>query len=126
MPFVLGLDHLALGWLDLRGLLVEPLLGRPQRLIEFLSRALLMPVGTENRCAAIVGMACARVAHALEAVFLDLVARSVHAGPRGRRQGVLDLRGAPVHQDLAFCRLDDNPMPGVLGSGPRPRSTRDL
>src|SRR6266436_1243365 len=88
--------------------------------------ALLMSVGTENRFAAIVGIECAMVDHALDAVFLDLVALSVHSGPLGRRQGVLDLRGAPVHQDLAFCRLDDNKMPGVIGSGHMPRSTIDL
>jgi hypothetical protein len=46
-----------------------------------LSGALLMPVGADDLLAAIVGMERPMVNHALEAVFLYLVTRSVPPWP---------------------------------------------
>src|SRR6267142_5165 len=48
MPFGRGLCHLVLVRLERLGLLVDPLLGGLQRLIELLSLALLLPVGYDN------------------------------------------------------------------------------
>jgi len=48
MSFRLGLGYLRLFRLDRISLLVHPLLDGLQRLIEFLTRALLMPVGSNN------------------------------------------------------------------------------
>ena len=78
MAFGRGLGYLVLLRLECRALLVDPLLGRLQRLCELLSLALLMPVGSENRFTAIVGLERAMVVHALEAEFLNLVALAVH------------------------------------------------
>src|SRR5207302_4115442 len=70
MSFGLGIGHLVLLRLECRALLVDPLMGRLQRLFELLSLALLMPVGAENRFTAIVGLERAMIVHALEAEFL--------------------------------------------------------
>src|SRR5713226_6780835 len=56
MAFGRGLGYLVLLRLECRALLVDPLLGRLQRLCELLALALLMPVGSENRFTAIVGL----------------------------------------------------------------------
>src|SRR5438132_9127220 len=84
-----------------------------------------MPVGSDNLLAAIVGLERAMVVHALEAVFLNLVALAVHSGPLGRLQGVLDLRGSPVHQGLVLWGYDDDKVPGIIGPGLFPRSAID-
>ena len=81
MPFRLGFGHLILFRFDCLSLLDDPLLSRRQRLLEVLSGALLMPVGADDLLAAIVGMERPMVNHALEAVFLYLVSRSVHPWP---------------------------------------------
>src|SRR5215813_15601493 len=92
MHNVLRLDNLVLLALDRLYLLVAPLLSPFERLVEFLSSALLMPVGAGNRFATIVGIERTMVDHALEAVFLPLVALPVHPGPLGRLHGGFDLR----------------------------------
>src|SRR5712691_4663854 len=113
MPFGFGRCHLVLVRLERLGLLVDPLLGRLQRLIELLSLARLMPVGSDNLLAALVGLERAMVVHALEAVFLNLVALAVHSWPLGRLQDVPDLRGSPVHQGLVLWGYDDHKVPGI-------------
>src|SRR6266566_10070852 len=85
-----------------------------------------MPLGSDNRLAAIVCIECPMVNHALEAVFLYLVALPVHPWPLGRRQRCLDLWGAPIHQGLALSGCDDDKVPGVLGARHFPRPTIDL
>ena len=82
MPFGLRLDHLGLLYLDGLGLLVHPLVGRLQRLIELLCLALMMPVGTDDGLATIVDIECTVVDHALEAMLLNLVTLAVHPWPR--------------------------------------------
>jgi len=121
LPFGGGLGHLLLLRLDLLGSLVDPLLGRLQRLIELLTRAVLMPVRSDNLFTALVGIERAMVDHAFATVFLYLVALSVHPWPLGRLQGGCDLWGSPVHQGLALRRLDQDKMPGIFGPGHFPR-----
>src|SRR2546428_478427 len=111
MPFGLGLGHLALLHRARFDLLVNPLLSRLQRRIELLSFALLMAVGTDDLFAAIVALECTMVDHALETVFLHLGSLSVYPWPLSRRQGLLDLRGSPVHQRLALGGFDDHKVP---------------
>src|SRR5713101_4059536 len=84
-----------------------------------------MPVWSDHLLAAIVGLERAMVVHALKAVFLNLVALAVHSGPLGRRQSVLDLRSAPVHQGFVLWGDDDHKVPGIIGPGLFPRSAID-
>src|SRR5882672_4938009 len=121
MPFGRGLCHLVLVRLERLGLLVDPLLGGLQRLIELLSLALLMPVGSDNLLAALVGLERAVVVHALEAVFLHRVALAVHSWPLGRLQGVCDLRSSPGHHDRVLWGYDNHQVPGLIGPGLFPR-----
>src|SRR5215813_650466 len=125
MPFVLGLNHLGLLGPDLLGLLLEPLLGRLQRLVAFLLLALLMPVGSDNLLAAIVGIERTMGNHALEAIFLNLTALSVHCRPLRCRQGGLDLWCSPVHQGLPLRGLHHDKLPGIIWSRDLPRPALD-
>src|SRR5215510_2613459 len=97
MPSRLGFGHLILFRFNGLSLFGAPVLSRRQRLLELLSGALLMPVGADDLLAAIVGVERPMVNHALEAVFLYLVARAVHPWPLAHLYGVLDLWRCPVH-----------------------------
>jgi hypothetical protein len=66
------------------------------------------------------------VVHALEAEFLNLVALAVHPWPFGRLQGLLNLRGSPVHQGLALGGGNDHKVPGIIRSALFPRPAIDL
>src|SRR5207245_9494674 len=72
MAVGLGLRHLCLLHSERFSLLVRPLVCHLQRLVEVLSLALLVPVGTDNCLAAIVGIEGPMVNHPLEAIFLYL------------------------------------------------------
>src|SRR5712692_2859047 len=98
VPLSFGLGHVGLCHLACFGLLVDSLARRLQRLLTLLSRTLLMPVGTNQLLAAIVGSERAMVDQALAAVFLSLVALPVHPRPRGRLQNVCDLGRTPRDQ----------------------------
>jgi hypothetical protein len=56
MSFRRGLGHLVLFRLKSLGVIVDPLTSCLQRLIELVACALLMPVGSDNRFAPIVGI----------------------------------------------------------------------
>src|SRR5712691_11997327 len=116
MPFVLGLGHFCLLCLERLRLVGNPLMDPLQRLFELLSLALLMPIGANDQFAAIVDLECTMVDHMLEAVFLYLVSLAVHPWPLARLHDLFDLRGPPVHQGLAFDRLNHdkvNILPGM-------------
>ena len=100
MSFGRGLGHFGLLRLDRLGLLADPLLSRRQRLIESLFRALLMPFRAANRLAHVDRIERAMVDHALEAVFLYLVALAVSSGPLKRRHSGLDLQVPQYSQVL--------------------------
>src|SRR5262245_66587899 len=85
-----------------------------------------MPVGSDNRLAAIVCMECPMVNHALEAVFLYLVALPVHPWPLGCHQRRLDLLSATIHQGLALSGCDDDKVLGMLGARDFTRRTIEL
>src|SRR5262249_40324460 len=114
MSFRRGHGYLVLCRFDRLSLLVDPFLSRRQRRLEFLSGALLMPVGRDHLLAAIVGMERPMVNHALEAVFLYLVALPVHPGPLGHFQERLNLWRGPVHQGLALDGLDHDKVSGII------------
>src|SRR5262249_15881873 len=120
MSFGRGLGYFGLLRLDRLGLRADPLLSRRQRLIELLSGALLMPVRSDNRLAPIVGIERPMVDHALEAVFLYLVALAVQSGPLKRCHSALDLRGTPVHQGLTLGGLDNHKVTGIIWAGHLP------
>jgi hypothetical protein len=84
MPFGLGLGHLGLVSLDLLGFLGDALVRRCEGLLECGAGALLMPVRPDKFFATLVGLKCTMVNHALETVFLNLIALPVHAGPLDR------------------------------------------
>jgi hypothetical protein len=112
-----GLGHLVLLGLEGLSLLVHPLGGGLQRLIEGHVLALRMPVGTENLLTTIVDIECPMVHHVREAVLLSLVSLTVDPWPCFRLQGVLPLRSAPIPQGLAGSGLDDHNGPGILFAG---------
>src|SRR5882672_12505616 len=76
---------------------VHPLLCGLQRRLEVLAFALLMPVGTDDLLAAIVGLEGAMGDHAFEAVFLYLRALAVELWPLAHLDSGLELWRAPVH-----------------------------
>src|SRR6266581_9261447 len=117
MSFGRGLGHLVLLGLEGLSLLVHPLVGCLQRLIELHLLALMMPVGTDPLLTPIVAIECTMVDHVLEAGLLYLVARTVDPWPLFRLQGVLHLRSAPIHQGLALSGLDDYKVPGIIFAG---------
>ncbi len=84
-----------------------------------------MPVGCDNLLATIVGIERPMVNHALEAVFLHLVARAVHPGPLGHFQDRLNLWRGPVHQGLALDGLDHDKVSGIIRLGLFPRPALD-
>src|SRR5215470_20274054 len=73
-----------------------------------------MPVGGDNLLATIVGIERPMVNHALEAVFLHLVACAVHSGPFGHCQDRLNLWRGPVYQGLALDGLDDDKVSRII------------
>src|SRR2546422_8434948 len=87
--------------------------------------ALMMPVGTEDGLATIVDIEPAVVNHALEAEFLNRVAFAVHPGPLTCLQGVLELRGSPVDQELVLRRVNDHKVPRIILAVLFPRATID-
>src|SRR5439155_15045791 len=94
MSVGLGLCHLGLVFLARFDLVVHPLLSGLQRRLEALAFALLMPVGTDDLLASIVGLKGAMVDHAFEAVFLYLCALAVEFGPLAHLDGGLELWSA--------------------------------
>ena len=120
-----GLGHLGQCRLECLGLLGDPLLRRRQRLIEFGARALLMPVRADHPLAAIVAIERTMVNHPLKALFLQLVTRAVHPGPRGGFQDRLDLWRCPVHQGFARRGLDQDKTSGIIRPGDFPRPALD-
>src|SRR2546430_15026708 len=97
MSFGLGLCHLGLLCLERFDLVGHPLLRGRQRRLEVLAFALLMPVGTDDLLAAIVGLEGPMVNHAFEAVFLSLRALAVALWPLAHLDSGLELWSAPVH-----------------------------
>src|SRR6266853_5313881 len=87
MSFGLGLCHLGLVFVERFDLVGPPLLSGLHRRLEVLAFALLMPVGTDDLLAAIVGLEGAMVDHAFEAVFLYLRALAVELGPLAHLDG---------------------------------------
>src|SRR5215469_10656287 len=114
MPFGLGLSHFVLLHLDGLDLLLHALVGTLKTLIESLSLALMMPVGTDGCLAAIVDVERPMVDHRLEAEFLNLVALAVHPWPLTRLQALLDLGGPPVPKVFALGGKNDHKGPGII------------
>jgi hypothetical protein len=111
MPWGRGLGHRDLWHLARFTRRVNPRWRGLQRRVEWRALALRMAVGTDDLCAAIVARECPMVDQALATVFLPLGSRSGHPWPRRRRQGLLDLRGAPGPQRLACGGFDDHTGP---------------
>src|SRR6266568_5396249 len=126
LPLRRGLCHLVLVRLVRFALLVDPLLGHRQRLIELRACTLLMPVRPNDFFAARVRLERPRCKHALAAVFLYLTARSIHPWPLDRLHRLLDLGGSPVSQGLPRRRRDDAKVPRVLWPRHVPRPALDL
>jgi hypothetical protein len=121
-----GLCHLGLLCVERFDLVGHPLLSGRSRGPEVLALALLLPVGTDDRLAAIVGLASAMVDQACEAVCLSLRALAVAWGPRAHLDGGRALWSAPGHERLALCGHHNHPEARVVVCGGFPRSTLDL
>ncbi|MEK6618147.1 MAG: hypothetical protein AABY90_05555, partial [Nitrospirota bacterium] len=127
MSLGLGLSHLGLVFWERFDLVGHPLLSGLPRRLEVLACALLLPVGTDARLAALVGLEGALVDQTVAAVVLSLRALAGECGPLAPLDAGLERWRAPGHEGLALLGHNHHKEArSVVVLGGLPRSPRDL